>query len=163
MSGSIKIWISAAFNPVYRCGGWAYVRTAQGQLTGAAGGERNTTASRTALAGLAGALRDPPPAAAIEVQTTSPELAQFAHIFTRLGAPTQADGPEQDLDLWAQILAASAGRSLSLLHKPITTGTPLAFATAWAELARDKAKATGAFSAAIPKTNLAKVLGLASI
>jgi hypothetical protein len=34
--------------------------------------------------------------------------------------------------------------------------SPTAFAAAWAELARDKAKMTGAFSAPIPRTNLAK-------
>jgi hypothetical protein len=38
--------------------------------------------------------------------------------------------------------------------------TPCAFAAAWAELAMDKAKATGPFSAAIPKPNLAKAPGL---
>jgi hypothetical protein len=35
-------------------------------------------------------------------------------------------------------------------------GTPTAFAAAWADLARDRAKDKGAFTAAIPKPNLAK-------
>jgi hypothetical protein len=35
-------------------------------------------------------------------------------------------------------------------------GSPAAFAAAWAELARDKVKAKGSFSAPIPRVNLAK-------
>ena len=38
--------------------------------------------------------------------------------------------------------------------------SPTGFAAAWAELARDKANAQGAFVSAIPKPNLAKVAGL---
>jgi hypothetical protein len=34
--------------------------------------------------------------------------------------------------------------------------TPTPFAAAWAEFARDRAKDKGAFTAAIPKQNLAK-------
>jgi len=160
MNGPIKIWLCAAYQPVYRCGGWASVRLADGQRSGLAGGERNVTASRIALAGLVAALSDLPAGAAAEVQTASLELAQFADVFASLGAPTQAAGPEEDLDLWARTLAATAGRRLTLVHRPAATATPLAFATAWAELARDKAKATGAFTAAIPKPNLAKVHGM---
>ena len=39
----------------------------------------------------------------------------------------------------------------------VTAGGPAAFAQAWANLAMDKAKAAGAFTAAIPKPNLARV------
>jgi hypothetical protein len=35
--------------------------------------------------------------------------------------------------------------------------TPAAFLVAWAEVGRDKAKGAGRFSAAIPKSNLAKL------
>jgi ribonuclease HI len=158
MNGPIQIWLSAAHLPVYRCGGWASVRVDQGQRSGLAGGERNTTAGRIALAGLAAALRDLPPAAAVEIQTTSAELAAHAGVIAGHGPQTQP--PTENLDLWAEIIAASAGRRLTLVHAPAATGTPLRFAAAWAELSRDKAKATGAFTAAIPKPNLARVVGL---
>jgi len=161
MSGPIKIWISAAYAPVYRCGGWASVRVDQNERSGLAGGERNISATRLALTGLAAALRDLPPGAVIEIQTDSAELAAFAGLLASLGGPAQAAAPEGDLDLWARILAASAGRRLALSAAPVAPRTPLAFAAAWADLSRDKAKATGSFSAAIPKPNLAKVQGLA--
>jgi len=162
MSGPTTIWTCAAFAPVYRCGGWASVRFSQGQISGVAGGDRNITASRTALAGLGAALRDLPPGGSVDIRTTSPELAEFADIFTGLGTQTQAAAPTDDLDLWGQILAASAGRRLTLVRVSLEPTTPTAFANAWAELARDKAKATGAFSSAIPKPNLAKISGLTS-
>jgi len=166
MNSPIQIWTCAAFHPAYGCGGWASVRSAQGQLTGAAGGQRNTTARRMALAGLAAALRDLPPggepiaSGPIDIRTTSPELALFADVLNSLGQPTQSAPPSEDLDLWAPILTASAGRRLTLVRVPLEPGTPMAFTAAWAELARDKAKAGGAFTAAIPKGNLAKVPGL---
>ena len=160
MTNLIRLWICAAYQPVYRCGGWAAVRAGQGPVFGVAGGERHTTASRTALCGLAAGLRDLPPAAAIEIQTTSPELAGLADFIASLGAPTQAAGPDEDLDLWAQIAAAARGRRLSLARTPLDPAAPIGFAAAWAELARDKAKAAGAFTAAIPKPNLAKIPGL---
>ena len=37
---------------------------------------------------------------------------------------------------------------------------PATFVAAWADMASEKAKTGGAFTAAIPKTNLAKVKGL---
>jgi hypothetical protein len=96
----------------------------------------------------------------VEIKTDSAELAPFAGLLASLGASTRAAGPEEDLDLWAPILTASAGRRLSLSIAPAAAATPLGFAAAWAELSRDKAKATGAFTAAIPKPNLAKAQGL---
>src|SRR5271157_3216 len=104
MSSTIRIWISAAHSPVYRCGGWAAVRGGPGVATGVAGGERNATARRTALSGLAAALRDLPPVSdatssdPISIQTTSAELAAFAGFLARLGEPTQPVGPDEDLD-----------------------------------------------------------------
>jgi len=161
MNGPIRIWLCAAFHPVYRCGGWAWVRVVQDQRSGMAGGERNTTPERIALAGLLAALRDLPPGAAVKIQTTSAELAAFSGVIAGPGTPAQP--PAEDPDLWAQIIAASAARQVTLVHARSSTGTPLTFAAAWAELSRDKAKATGAFSSAIPKPNLAKVQGLAEL
>jgi hypothetical protein len=168
MTSPTSVWICAAFHPTYLCGGWAYVRDGQGQVTGAAGGERRTTAGRMALAGLAAALRGLAPArpasglSPVHIQTDSPDLARFEEVLAGLGQSTPNVPPEADLDLWAQIISASAGLRLTLARKTLDANSPLAFATAWAELARDKAKATGPFAAMIPKTNLAKVASLGS-
>jgi ribonuclease HI len=161
MTNPIRLWTSAAYHPAFRCGGWAFVREAGGQLSGGAGGERYTSAGRMALAGLAAGLRDLPAGAApLAVSTSSPELAAFAGVLARLGQAGAANSPDEDIDLWAQILAAARGRAVGLIRAAAEPGTPGAFTAAWAELARDKAKATGPFAAAIPKANLAKVAGL---
>jgi hypothetical protein len=164
MNSPVKIWLSATYAPVYRCGGWASVRLVDGQRSGLAGGDRNITAGRLALAGLAAALRDLAAGAVVEIQTDSADLAPFARLLASLGAPTPTPtpvaAPEEDLDLWALILTAGAGRRLSLSVTAAVAATPLAFAAAWAELSRDKAKATGGFTATLPKPNLAKVQGM---
>ena len=165
MTSPIRIWICAAYHPVYHCGGWAAVRAGQGAVLGVAGGERQTTASRMALSGLAAALRDLPLTDGhdpIGVQTTSPELAGFAPLLASLAQPSQAGAPDEDLDLWARISTAAKGRRLDLVRIPHAPATPIAFAAAWAELARDKVKAAGPFTSAIPKPNLAQVPGLAA-
>jgi hypothetical protein len=156
MTAPIRIWTCAAFHPAYLCGGWSFVRAG----AGAAGGERRTTVSRMALAGLAAALRDLPAGADAEIRTTSPELASFAPVLASLGQNTPTAPPEEDLDLWARIITAATGRRLTLSLTPLEPGGPAAFAAAWADLARDKAKTAGPFTAAIPKANLAKVAGL---
>lgn len=167
MSSTIQIWTCAAYSPAYRCGGWAAVRVGQGPVAGVAGGERNTTARRAALSGLAAALRDLPPvddtaspSGPISIHTTSAELAEFAGFLASLGEPTQPVGPDEDLDLWAQISTAAKHRRLSLTRTPLEAGTPNAFASAWADLALDKARTAGAFANPIPKANLGKIPGL---
>ncbi len=161
MTAPIRIWTCAAHSPVYRCGGWAAVRISPGATSGLAGGERGASAGRTALLGLVAALRDLPGGGdPIRIQTTSPELAAFAGFLASLGEPTQAAGPEEDLDLWAQIAIAAKGRRLSLAHTPLDAGAPSGFVSAWADLALDKVRNTGAFASAIPKANLGKIPGL---
>lgn len=156
MTEPIQIWTCAAHHPAFRCGGWAFVRRVEGQVSGVAGGERNTTARRMALAGLAAALRDLPTGQGpVRIETTSAELAGLAGVLTRRTAP---DEPDEDKDLLAPILDAAKGRRLELVRVAAGPRTPTAFAAAWAELAMDKAKATGPFAAAIPKTNLAKAI-----
>lgn len=162
MTRPIRIWICAAYHPAYRCGGWAAVRVAQGRATGAAGGERGASARRMALSGLVAGLRDPSPgdqtsSSPIRIHTTSPDLAAFADFLAGMEASAQAGAPEDDLDLWAQIAAAAKGRRLGLVHEPLAAGAAMGFACAWAELARDKAKASGAFASAIPQNNLARI------
>ena len=168
MTSPIRIWTCAAYLPAYRCGGWAFVRVGQGQASGAAGGERHTTASRIALAGLASALRDLPPiseqplADPIRIETTNRELAGFAGFLAGLSGATQPAAPDEDLDLWARIATAANGCRLNLFQTLLDPRAPSAFAAAWADLAREQAEASGAFSSAIPKPNLAKIQGLES-
>ncbi|HEY2660033.1 MAG TPA: ribonuclease H [Caulobacteraceae bacterium] len=163
MTSQVQIWTCAAHHSVFRCGGWASVRLSAGLVTGVAGGERNTTARRMALAGLVAALRDLPSADSsssaglVRVHTTSPELAAFAGFLADSAAGAS---PDEDLDLWAQIVTAAKGRRLDLVRAPVHPGSPMAFAAAWADLGMDKAKARGPFTAAIPKPNLAQVRGL---
>ena len=160
MAGPLPLWTCATHHPAFRCGGWASIRVSNGVASGIAGGERNTTARRMALAGLAAGLSDlaADKTPMIRIHTTNPELAALGDVLADLG--TGGDEPEDDLDLWARIITASKGRRLELVRVPLAPDTPAAFVTAWADLARDKAKASGSFTAAIPRTNLAKVAGL---
>lgn len=150
----LRIWVAADHHAAFRCGGWAFVREAGGGLSGTAGGERNTTAARTALAGLAAALADLPAGDAVVLMA---DRHLLAHAALAAGADPGEDAPTEDLDLWARILAAGKGRTLRVARADPTPGGPAAFCAAWADLARDKAKATGAFTAQIPRPNLAKV------
>jgi hypothetical protein len=89
---------------------------------------------------------------AVEVQTSS---AQIAVLPARIAGFTSGEEPPtQDLDLWAQLTIAL--KSVRIGRAENRPGTPIAFASAWAETARDKAKATGPFRSPIPKPNLAK-------
>jgi hypothetical protein len=154
----VRIWLVADHHAAFRCGGWAYVRQAGGALAGLAGGERNVTAARNELAGLAAALADLPAGAGVELHTPSPSLLRAGAAMQ--GTAAGDDAPAEDLDLWARIVAALRGRPLRLVRADPAARTPAAFAAAWAELARDKAKMQGAFTSAIPKPNLAKVQGV---
>ena len=110
-----------------------------------------------ALTGLVSALRGLPTdhdPESIRIQTTSPDLALLTAVLAGRAQP------DEDLDLWAQIATASKTYRFDLVRVPLDPDTPTAFATAWANLAMDKAKAAGPFTAAIPKANLAKAPGL---
>jgi hypothetical protein len=164
---AVRLWTCAVHDPVFRFGGWACVWRAGGQPGGLAGGERNTTPGRMALAGLAaglGALGRAgagTPAAAIRIETNSAELLVFAPVLAGLGAPGGAapsgpGAPDQDLDLWAGIIAGARGRALTLTRDLGGPDTLIAFTTAWAQFGMERARARGAFSAPIPRTNLAR-------
>ena len=150
----MKLWIAASHDAVYRNGGWAFVR-AGAEVSGWAGGDRRTTRARMALAGLAAVLKDLPPGVAPAVVAARPD----ALVLHTLAKPP-ADPPMEDLDLRAQLAKLLEGRPWTLAIGDPKAATPLAFATAWSDLASDKAKMTGPFANAIPKTNLAKVAGL---
>jgi hypothetical protein len=152
MADSFRIWIEINHHAGFRSGGWAYVVAEGSALTGAAGGDRSGSAERIAVAGLVEALKGVPAGARVEVLSASPAVIA-AH--RRLAAPGADGPPTEDLELWAQLSAALKGRPARFALTASTARTPTAFAAAWAELARDKAK-TSPFRAAIPKTNLAK-------
>jgi len=147
---TIRIWLETNHQPSFRAGGWAYVLAEGSALSGAAGGDRSATGEPIALVGLAEALKAAPPGAVVELRSASPTVAAAWRKLAATGDP-----PSADLDLWAQVSAALAGRTTSFTPAAAAPRTPTAFATAWAELARDKGK-TRPFRAAIPKTNLAK-------
>lgn len=160
---SVRLWVSTLFDPVYRCGGWAYVRADGAELTGQAGGQRQTTAGGLGPLALAAALADLDPKTPITIHAAAPLRAAITALpgHVAAGWRTPDNEPVADADLWKLLLPKLGARPITVLPAPEGKINPTAFADAWAELGRDKAKASGkAFAAAIPKTNLAKVKGL---
>ncbi len=154
MSQPARIWLAISHHAAFRIGGWAYVRADGALLTGHAGGDRRTDAERAALAGLVAALKGADGSRSMVIRTTS---ALAAAVPARIDAARAgSDAPTENLDLWAQTAAALAKASVQVVRVVAPPGSPSAFAAAWAELARDKAKDKGPFTAAIPKSNLAK-------
>ena len=146
----IRIWLEIDHQAAFRAGGWAYVLAEGSALSGAAGGDRAPSAERIVLAGLIEALKGAPAGSSVQVRSAS---AAATAIFRRLA--DAANAPDSDLELWAELTTALKTRSVRFAAAPAQPRTPGAFAAAWAELARDKAK-TRPFRAAIPKVNLAK-------
>ncbi|WP_293683083.1 ribonuclease H [uncultured Phenylobacterium sp.] len=147
----MKIWIAATQDPAHKNGGWALVR-ANGEVTGAAGGERQTTRARMALAALAAAIKDLPPGIGPAVVAPRPD-ALVLHTLVK----PPPEPVTEDLDLRAALAAALAGRPWILAIADPKVVAPLTFAAAWADRAADKAKTLGPFTAAIPKVNLGKL------
>jgi hypothetical protein len=150
----LKIWIAASHDPGLGVGGWAFVRDGAAP-SGFAGGDRRTTRTRMALAGFAAALKDVPAGEGLNVVAPEPD-ARVLHALLKPPLAALEDNP----DLRAALAKALSARSWTLAVGDPKGATPAAFATAWADLARDKARSGGAFTAAIPKANLAKVKGL---
>lgn len=150
MSINIRIWVEISHQPAHRAGGWAYVLAEGSVRLGAAGGDRSAKAEPFALAGVVEALAATPAGAVVEVRSASPPVLPLA----RRLAP-DAEPPTEDLDLWAKFTALFAARQVTFLSAAQHPKTPSAFALAWAELARDKAK-TKPFRAVIPRVNLEK-------
>lgn len=150
----MKLFIAASHDATYRNGGWAFVRTG-GEVTGWAGGERRTRRARMALAGFAAALKDLPVGDTLAVVAARPDALV---LHTLLKPP--ADPPAEDVDIRATLAKLLTGRAWTLAVGDPKGLPPLAFATAWSDLASEKAKMTGPFTNAIPRSNLAKVAGL---
>lgn len=154
MNAPTAVWIELSHHAAFRVGGWACVRREpDGALSGYAGGERRVASERTALLALLAALRDVRGPA--RVLTAAPLIAA---IPVRIAAAQAGeDRPSEDLDLWAQAMTALAGAGGGVVIARAAPGDRTsAFAAAWAELGRDRAKDKGPFVSAIPKPNLAK-------
>ncbi|OXE36441.1 MAG: hypothetical protein CGW95_07695 [Phenylobacterium zucineum] len=155
MTLPIQIWTRTAWHPAFKCGGWAFVRSGV-ELLGKAGGDRNTSPQRMGLAGLTASLTDLPSGpVAIDIEDRG--LAQTTAKILSGANLSDAERPTEDLELWAQLITALKGRSVRFKVGALSPGGPAAFAQAWADLAMDKAKTAGPFTAAIPKPNLARV------
>lgn len=154
MSHPISVWLEISHHAAFRVGGWAWVRADGVSVTGHAGGDKRIDPERTALAGLVGALSQPPGPRPAQLHTASDLVAT---IPARIEAAQAGnDPPAENLDLWARVTTLLAASPVAIIRTHRTPGAPTAFAAAWAELARDKAKAKGPFLSAIPKVNLAK-------
>lgn len=147
---SRTVWLETSHNAAFACGGWAYVTALGGTPSGLVGGERTPSVERVALAGVVEAMKAAAPGAGLLILSRD---RQILAIPARIADPQKP--PADNLELWAPI--ATALKSGAVRFAPADAASaPAAFVTAWAELARDKAKAQGAFRAAIPKPNLAK-------
>lgn len=156
MTQAVRIFVETVHHSAFRYGGWGIAREVAGMVTGQAGGERNTTAARIDLMALVAALQGLPPGP-VTLQSTSPGVLAAARILASPPPAGSDDAPSEDLELWAQALAAVAGRALTVKPGAKAPDTPAAFLAAWAEVGQDKAKGVGRFTAAIPKPNLAKL------
>jgi hypothetical protein len=125
-----------------------------GEVRGTAGGARRVDSEQAVLMAIAAALADAPLGAEVELQTSSSAALAIAGGGTAGEAAETASGEDRDL----RAAASSALRRVRLVTRRAepTPGGPVAFAAAWAEFARDRAKDRGDFTAVIPKSNLAK-------
>ena len=150
----MRIWIAASHDAVHRNGGWAFVRMGT-EAVGMAGGERRTTRARATLTGFVAALKGTAAGETLAVVASRPDALV---LHTLLKSPEEP--PTEDLDLRASLAKALDGRTWTLAIGDPDAPTPFNFAVAWADMASEKAKMSGTFSAAIPKSNLSKARGI---
>jgi ribonuclease HI len=154
MPALVRVWLEVAHHANFRIGGWAFVRLNAGEVSGTAGGARRSDLEQTSLAAIAAGLAGLAQGADVELQTSSLLVLAIPGRITAAEAGENA--PVENLELWAQ--AATALRRVRLVtgRAELAPGGPTAFAVAWADFARDRAKDRGAFTAVIPKPNLAQ-------
>jgi hypothetical protein len=149
MADPVSIWLAAAYDEVYRCCGWGMVRKSGADLSATAGGARHLTPEQARLSALIFALTGLPAGAGAVIHAAN------ALAIVGQAASGPVDQTAQDSALFKTLEAAMAGRDIRF-----AAASPKAFADfveAWAEFGRNKAKVTGPFQSAIPKTNLAKL------
>ena len=129
-------------------GGWSYVIREGDEWRGVAGGATRTDAEAMALTGLL---------AALDTLAAAPKGARFELHFVD---PMLLAGSELHLELSRRLDKIGEDRPGKLkivpARKSANADDWASFLSSWAEFARDKAKARGAFSAPIPKLNIAK-------
>jgi hypothetical protein len=108
------------------------------------------------LTSLTSALKDLP-SGHVHIHTTDAAFARLAGKIAAGQPLADKETPTEDLDLWAALTTALKRHPPSFTLANPATDPAAAFAQAWADLAMDKAKAAGPFTAAIPKPNLAKL------
>jgi ribonuclease HI len=147
--------------PGYGYGGWAWLSLRGGAARGFAGGERHTTAAAMALRAMIEALNAAAgePATSIQLDPGDAGVARIgADLVGReaAGWRTAEGDPIEHPELWKEVAAA-----VRATHAPVrfvAAGPPASdarvFVDAWIDFARDKCKAKGAFTAAIPRPNL---------
>ena len=154
MPAPVRIWLEVAHHGAFRIGGWAVVRLNAGAVSGTAGGERLIDPERNALTAISAAISSLPPGTSVEIHSSSPLVLA---VPGRIAAAEMGENPPtENLDLWAGAATALARLDAVLRPAQLAAGGPTAFAAAWAEFAQGRAKQRGAFSAPIPKVNLAK-------
>ena len=157
MADATHRWFHATYNPAYKAGGWAWARLSDGEISGAAGGEKHVSFERLELLGLANATPGLPETRPLVIHSANARLAILNQLLSPAGAGEAA--PEADLDVWARLITALGKRPTRVVIGKADPNTALGFTAAWADLGKDRAKA-GAFKAAIPKSNLARAAGL---
>lgn len=168
MSDTITIWTDGVCTDSRGFGGWAHVRVWRGEARGVAGGERQAVTPRMELMAVVQGLSDLadiPVATPVRLYSDSALVIGGAAQLDawRVGGWTKADGePVAHRDLWETIAAAAQARPVSFIRVAAAPSgkEPAGFVAAWSEFAREKCKASGAFTSPIPKPNLAKFPGL---
>ena len=161
---SLRIWTDGLCTDSRGFGGWAYVRLWNGEARGVAGGERQATTPRmelTPVLRVLSDLSDIPVATPITLHSDSAVLMGGAGQIGawRTGGWLDAKGdPVAERDLWEQIAAVTLVRPVTFVRVSSTPSDrhPEGFVAAWSDFAREKCKAAGAFTWAIPKPNMAK-------
>jgi ribonuclease HI len=129
-------------------GGWSYVVREGEQWRGAAGGATRTDAEAMALTGLV---------AAIEALGEASKAGQLALHLTDVAMLNGSDTHPELARRLAKRLADRSGALKVVEAKTAANAAAwTAFLASWADFARDRAKTRGAFSAPIPKLNVAK-------
>lgn len=174
---SIKAWLAISHHAAFRLAGWAHVAQTAGALAGAVGGDRRISRPRTTLAALDAVLRALAPQldkgapnknGDALILTADPALLQFAAALALPAAEQLTDAAKavlepyrsEDPALYARLAQAAAKGGFRVARIPPAQTVAHDFLASWAEVGLDRAKATGPFTASIPKPNLAKLAGL---
>ena len=161
---TLYLWTDGLCTDSRGFGGWAYVRLWAGEARGVAGGERQATTPRMELTAVVRALSDLadiPAAAPVTLHTDSALALLGAGQLAAWRANGFLDArgkPVAHRDLWDQIAAITQRRPVTFVRvDPAPSDRrPEGFVAAWSDFAREKCKASGAFTWAIPRPNMAK-------